>query len=682
MTRTGSELSAARRFRQVAAALSESLNVGEIVDSIVRHGAEALGAEGCGVVLLQRDGRTLNFLNTTGYAADAIAATLTFSLDAPYPASETVRSGKPIWLRYDDDWRQYPVLQALHAAGRYHAAASLPLRARGKVLGALTLSFVEPQPFDDEQQDFALAVAGQCAQALDRAQLYEDERAARALAELQQQRLEAIFEAAPARIVMSHGPEHVCLFANSRYTAHLKDRNVIGKRAGDLFPSAREQGLIAIADRVYATGEPFHATEAPFWDDRDGDGIPEEHYFNVAMVPYRDVSGRVDGVILFTIDVTDLVLARRDSETLAARLSAVLGQAAEGIVIAEPDGSISYHNERSGQILGMAEVGTPLSRHAEVYHLFDLDGRPYDSEQLPLSRAVLHGETVIGERLLVKRPDGAEVVIEATAAPVCTEDGAPAGGVATFRDVTEQVRLERHKEDFLAAVSHDLRTPLTTIKGLAQLSLRRIWAQDSEGARALAPLVGRIDATTTRMNEQIGRLLDLTRMQMSQPLVLNTAPVELVPLLREVLAEQQLAAGRHTLHLEGRDLSLIGVWDAQRLERAFSNLVGNAIKYSPDGGEIEVRVERCEVDGVPAATIAVQDPGIGIPAEERDRVFERFYRASNAMDSLPGAGIGLTGVLQIVEQHGGSIEVRSTLGEGSTFTVVLPLQPSAKEESA
>lgn len=674
-------VSPSRRLRQVAGALSEALNVEEIVDSIVRHGAEALGADGCGVVLLQRDGRTLTPANTTGYAADAMEALRTFPLDAPYPAAETVRTGEPIWLTGNDDWRRYPELGRFREAGRFQAAACLPLRARGRVMGALTVSFVEPRRFDEEERDFALAMAGQCAQALDRAQLYEDERAARALAELQQQRLEAVFEAAPARIAMSQGRDHVYLFANSRYTQHLDDPNIIGKRAVDVFPSAEQQGLVAIGDRVYETGEPFHATEALFWDDRDGDGIPEEHYFNVAIVPYRGVSGEVEGVILFTIDVTDLVLARRASETLAARLSAVLGQAAEGIVIAEPDGSISYHNERSRQILGMAAVGTPLSQHAEVYHLFELDGRPYSSEKLPLSRAVLHGETVTGERLLVKRPDGVEVVIEATAAPVCTEDGVPAGGVATFRDVTEQVRTERHKEDFLAAVSHDLRTPLTTIKGLAQLSLRRIWAQESEAAHALVPLIGRIDATTTRMNEQIGRLLDLTRMQMSQPLVLNTAPVDLVPVLREVLAEQQVSADRHSLRFVAREPSLVGVWDAQRLERAFANLIANAIKYSPEGGEIEVRAEQSVVDGVPSAVVAVQDPGIGIPEEERSRIFERFYRASNALDSLPGAGIGLTGVLQIVEQHGGSIEVRSTLGKGSTFTLVLPLHPPSKEES-
>jgi two-component system, OmpR family, sensor histidine kinase SenX3 len=119
--------------------------------------------------------------------------------------------------------------------------------------------------------------------------------------------------------------------------------------------------------------------------------------------------------------------------------------------------------------------------------------------------------------------------------------------------------------------------------------------------------------------------------------------------------------------------SLTGSWDAGRLDRAIGNLVGNAIKYSPNGGEVRLRIRQEDVEGQPWAVLSVQDSGLGIRKEDRERIFERFQRGSNVREHIAGSGIGLSYVREIVKQQGGTISVDSVEGQGSTFTMRLPL---------
>ena len=173
------------------------------------------------------------------------------------------------------------------------------------------------------------------------------------------------------------------------------------------------------------------------------------------------------------------------------------------------------------------------------------------------------------------------------------------------------------------------------------------------------------------MEAQIDDLLDATRLRAGQPLALRRRPTDLVALARQAVALQQQASDRHRLTLAAAVPSLVGAWDPGRLERVLGNLLGNALKYSPRGGEITVEV--AATDG--AAVLVVRDPGVGIPAAELPHVFERFRRAGNVADRIAGTGLGLAGARDIVEQHGGSIAVESVEGHGTTFTVRLPLAP-------
>jgi signal transduction histidine kinase len=242
--------------------------------------------------------------------------------------------------------------------------------------------------------------------------------------------------------------------------------------------------------------------------------------------------------------------------------------------------------------------------------------------------------------------------------------------LAIVRDVTAQRTLERERGSFVAAVSHDLKSPLAAISGQAQLLQRKIEQLNLPDGATMARRLARIDETTYRMSRLIDDLLDVARLQMGRPLELNRQPVDLVALARQAVQQLQPTTTRHRLELSAAEPTLAGFWDPARIARVADNLLLNAIKYSPDGGDIAVGIAR---DG-PWAVMAVRDPGMGIPAADLPRIFERFHRGANVARKITGSGIGLAGSKQIVEQHGGSIEVESREGGGSTFTVRLPLE--------
>jgi signal transduction histidine kinase len=221
--------------------------------------------------------------------------------------------------------------------------------------------------------------------------------------------------------------------------------------------------------------------------------------------------------------------------------------------------------------------------------------------------------------------------------------------------------------DLLAAIAHDLRHPLTRVRLGAQI-LRR------EAERAAAPPtawltqgLADIEEAATRMAQLIDEIVDLARIRAGDPLHLNRDPTDLAALAARAAADAHASSQRHGVRLDLAEPSMIGRWDAARLRRVLENLLSNAIKYSPHGGAIVVRVAR---DGE-RAVLVVRDHGCGIPAADQPHIFEPFWRGSN-VDQVPGSGLGLTSVKQIIEAHGGSVTVESGEGQGTTVTVRLP----------
>jgi signal transduction histidine kinase/DNA-binding NarL/FixJ family response regulator len=244
-----------------------------------------------------------------------------------------------------------------------------------------------------------------------------------------------------------------------------------------------------------------------------------------------------------------------------------------------------------------------------------------------------------------------------------------------YQEAREAVRA---RSEMLSAVTHDLKNPLGVIKGYTQQIQRRLARLNLPAAACLDDNLSKIDAAATKMNKLLNDLLDTARLQADQQLDLNLGPLNLTTLTQQVVAEIQSTAPQHQIRVKVKAAKLSGIWDAGRLERVLQNLLGNALKYSPGGGAVVVTLAREQSADGAWAVLRVEDRGIGIPADDLPRIFERFQRARNVVGQFKGSGIGLSSARQIVEQHGGTITAASEEGAGTVFTVRLPLTTPAK----
>lgn len=383
----------------------------------------------------------------------------------------------------------------------------------------------------------------------------------------------------------------------------------------------------------------------------------------------------------------DRLLAREQATRAAAeadraRLRQVVDALPEAVTICDAAGRFILSNRAVVDLLGVDPVGQlmPLDDPGsyEGYGARRLDGSPYPSRELPMQRSFLEGVAVLGERAIFRNAaTGRDVPCLINSVPLRDAAGAPAGALAVFQDITALQELDRDREAFLSAVAHDLKTPLTNIQGQAQLAQRQLDRLAlPEGARLAERLRGILTATA-RATALVDEQMDVMRAQSGESLALDRRPADLVALARRVVAEQGQTAPRHRLRLEAAPADLVGDVDADRLARVITNLLSNAVKYSPDGGDVTVRLAREEGAGGPWAVLTVADRGLGIPAADLPRIGERFHRGGNVAGRIDGTGLGLAGARQIVAAHGGTLDLASTEGVGTTATVRLPLAMSA-----
>ncbi|MCC7023436.1 MAG: PAS domain S-box protein [Thermomicrobiales bacterium] len=279
----------------------------------------------------------------------------------------------------------------------------------------------------------------------------------------------------------------------------------------------------------------------------------------------------------------------------------------------------------------------------------------------------------------LRRKDGVMIPVETWITTISRAGGPVYVGV--LRDESERKRFERMQEEFLSALAHDLKNPLTTVRGQMQLLHRRLDRGEPPDVERLTAALGSIDNATTRMMNLLEELADVMRLRAGQEIDLHRALTDLVAVTRRVSDEHARISEHHQIRVVADVDELIGFWDGARLERVLGNLLGNAIKYSPEGGEITVRLSRQEGVAGPLAVLSVEDRGVGIPARDLGLVFERFRRARN-VEHFAGSGIGLAGAKRIVELHHGTIGVASVEGEGSIFTVQLPIVTEKAERVA
>ncbi len=380
------------------------------------------------------------------------------------------------------------------------------------------------------------------------------------------------------------------------------------------------------------------------------------------------------------------------------RLAHIIDEMPVGVFIAEGDPQTRSITWSLVNHVGNEQLGLGIEPASMVnnrsYSFFRPDGIPLSDDEMPLQSTIFTGTAAPPTEVVLRFQTGDERTFLLTSALLSEEDG-KREAIIIAQDITERKQVEEEhvqllqreqevrqqaesavqvRDELLAIVSHDLKNPLAAIKGNSQLIRRRFTQTDGQDMdRALAP-VTRIDEAASRMNVLLNDLLDFGRLQAGQSLTLQRRATDLVALIRKVAPEFQQTTEHHLIEVKTELPYLIGLWDNMRLEQVLDNLMSNAIKYSPNGGEIVLKVAR-ETDSERRdwAVLSVCDHGIGIASDDIPHVFEWFRRARNASGRISGAGIGLASANYIVTQHGGTITVTSEPGKGSTFTAKLPL---------
>ncbi|MBV9894948.1 MAG: PAS domain S-box protein [Chloroflexi bacterium] len=352
----------------------------------------------------------------------------------------------------------------------------------------------------------------------------------------------------------------------------------------------------------------------------------------------------------------------RELEATREQLRNLIERNADAIVVVDQNGVVRFANPAAERLFRQSRqelIGAPLGMPVVVGEITEVD--------------------IVGQ--------GDEVGV-AEMRVVETEWGGASARLAVLRDITERKRAEqqrellfqeqvaraqaeealRERDEFLALASHELKTPAATLSATAQLLHRQLERQGNLEREQLDRALERLQEQSQRLGRLVDRLLDVSRINASR-LTIEPEPTNLVALVAEVVAANQLTTSRHTIMVQGPD-ELQAVVDRDRVTQVVNNLLDNAIKYSPEGGLIEVNLSRTAFD---EACLAVRDHGVGIPEDQRDMLFERFYRAHDD-DQFSGMGLGLFVTRHVVELHGGSISVDSPPDGGARFTVRVPLR--------
>jgi signal transduction histidine kinase len=375
--------------------------------------------------------------------------------------------------------------------------------------------------------------------------------------------------------------------------------------------------------------------------------------------------------LLDAVDAEQRRLARaRETIDRQQRFAdAILDTVDVGLVLLDRDGAYQTMNRRHGDFMRLAFPEGHDGFAGQLGLVYNEDGSTQlTREQMPSYRAS-QGEEFDDCRMWVGADPLTWRALSVSARSVRDDQGRFAGAALAYKDVTDFMRALRVKDEFLASVSHELRTPLTSIRGYVDILLERDDLPTEQ--RNQLEVVAR---NGERLNRLVSDLLHTAQVEEGPMEVVRTSQdlVEIVRASVDAAAPAARAAGVE-LRMDVPS-TLVAMVDGQRLAQAVDNLVSNAVKYTPRGGFVEIRLV---VDGG-RIEICVADSGIGIQAADRDRLFTRFFRGRQAEEqSVQGLGLGLSIARSIVESHGGRIDVESEVGRGSVFRIRLPAENEA-----
>lgn len=453
------------------------------------------------------------------------------------------------------------------------------------------------------------------------------------------------------------GEDLIIDFANDQMIKTWgKDRSVIGKKLEEALPELKGQPFIDILKNIFATGIPYTAKEDKV--DLVVDGVLQTFYYNFSYKPLYDVQGKIYAIMNVAVDVTALVNAKNLSQAKEDEYRNLAEAMPQMVWKTDAEGKVEYCNEQ------MLNLLTPEEKRDQDFSFMKII-HPEDAFKL----AKIWDESCVNQK-------GFEIeyrIFDAgkqqyrwflTRALPVLKNGEVLKWIGTSTDINEFKNLVTQKDTFLGIASHELKTPLTSLKLYAQVLERML---KKTGDEKNAEFAKKMDLQVVKLTSLIGDLLDVTKIN-SGKIHLNESDFDFEKLVQETAEELQMST-LHKIKLKTENVGTVFA-DRERISQVITNLISNAIKYSPDAEEILIDIKN---DGN-FAIFTVKDFGIGMPEDKKGKVFEQYYRVSgDEQNTFPGLGLGLYIAAQIVERSNGRIWVESTLGKGSTFCFSLPL---------
>ena len=365
----------------------------------------------------------------------------------------------------------------------------------------------------------------------------------------------------------------------------------------------------------------------------------------------------------------------RDERRARADLETLINTSPVGVVVfdAQTGGLVSINRETRRIMGGLQTPGYPVEQILDVMTVRRADGREISLAEFPLAQALSTGETVCAEEIVLQVPDGRSITTVINATPIRSEDGEVESVVVTLQDLTSLEELERLRADLLGMVSHELRVPLTSIRGSATTLLNASSDLDPAELRQFHQIIA---DQADHMHELIGDLLDVARIK-TGTLLVRLEPVEIASLVDRARNTFLSGGGRNTLDFDlALDLPLV-MADRQRIVQVLSNLLSNAARHSLESSVIRVTAVRKDFH----VAVTVADEGTGISAEQLPHLFRKFSRTHGEAGEreIGVSGLGLAICKGIVETHGGRIWAESDgLGQGARFTFTIPVVEEAR----
>jgi|SRR3989344_3035155 len=372
--------------------------------------------------------------------------------------------------------------------------------------------------------------------------------------------------------------------------------------------------------------------------------------------PIKDEVGKVMGWVGTCIDIDDSKMAEIESKQLAAIVESsddgIIGKTLNGIITSWNKGAEKLYGYKASEVIGKSiTILYPEEKNGEFVEIMEV---------IRMGEAVDHHQTI-----RVKK-DGSLVDVSVTISPLFDQYGKIIGVSTIARDVSQYIELERRKDAFIGMASHELKTPITTVKAFVQVLNKTI---SQKNYKQTVTFLDKIDLQLNRLVELIADLLDISKIEVGK-LELNKEMFELDKLIAQTAENMLHLYPSYEIKIKNKkDLAIYA--DKNRIEQVLINLITNAIKYSPNMKKIELQVEKKKNK----ISISIKDFGIGISKVDQARIFDRFFRAEGVDEkTFPGLGVGLYISSEIIKRHGGTISVFSKKGEGSIFSVVLPLK--------